>query len=203
MRALRQRNSFRAHLRGLRRSTLGPVVSGILAGSEPKILAGRLLCRPPAETPRPRLRPPRHRPALRRAHRAEPEPTIAEVAGAMRHGGDGLPADDAMLAQKLLEDEPRVMATEVLRRARGGVSAPVRFRRNLTNSALGALSTLLHRRFSPRPTSRSRRSWDDLGLESVRPRVIAVQSRDRQGKQLAFFRDDHTAKVFQPLRRGR
>lgn len=40
-----------------------------------------------------------------------------------------------------------------------------------------------------------RKSWDDNGLDRVR--VIAVQSRDRQGKQLALFGDDlHTAQVF-------
>jgi len=33
-----------------------------------------------------------------------------------------------------------------------------------------------------------RRSWNEHGLDRVR--VIAVQSRDRQGKQLAIFGDD-------------
>ncbi|MBK7398250.1 MAG: LysR family transcriptional regulator [Myxococcales bacterium] len=56
---------------------------------------------------------------------AEPEPTIAEVAAGMRldapRRGRPPKADDAILArvQKLLEDEPSIMATEVLRRARG------------------------------------------------------------------------------------
>lgn len=56
---------------------------------------------------------------------AEPEPTIAEVAAGTRldapRRGRPPKADDAILArvQKLLEDEPSIMATEVLRRARG------------------------------------------------------------------------------------